>query len=139
MRDPPLIVPVGGDRETPTDTRQISQFVFAKPAGPIGDKGQHVSGGISAIDRHRDIIGAAALAQLDQHLKIELVVRQVEAPPQCFSAIADAIHRVLFIGDRVGDLVRDHHLHGFASIAPPRDCGAEELRMQRAGVERRPQ
>ena len=138
MRDPILIVSVGSDREAPTDTRQIGQFVFAKPAGPIGDKGQHVSGGISAIDRHGDIVGAAALAQLDQHLKIKLVVRQVEAPPQCFSAIADAIHRVLLIGDRVADLVRDHHLHGLSRISPPGDRGAEELRMQRGGVERYP-
>ena len=38
VRDPILVVPVGGDREAPTDTRQIGQFVFAKPAGPIGDK-----------------------------------------------------------------------------------------------------
>ena len=79
--DPPLIVPVGGDREAPTDTRQIGQFVVAKPVGPIGDKGQHVSGGINAIDRQGDIVGAAALAQFDQHLEIELVVWQVETPP----------------------------------------------------------
>jgi hypothetical protein len=38
VRDPILIVPLGGDRETLTDTRQIGQFVFAKPAGPIGDE-----------------------------------------------------------------------------------------------------
>jgi hypothetical protein len=49
------------------------------------------------------------LAQLDKHLKIKLVVRQVEAPPQCFSAIADAIHRVLLIGDRVAESARCRH------------------------------
>jgi hypothetical protein len=125
--------------ETLTDTHQIGQLIFAKPGGPIGDKGQHVSGGINSIDRQGDIVGAAALAQLDQHLKIELVVGQVEAPPQCFPAIADAPHRVLLVGDRVGDLVRDHHLHGLTGISPPGDRGTEELRIQRGGVERHPQ
>ena len=40
---------------------------------------------------------------------------------------------------RVGDLVRDHHLHGLAGVAPPGERGAEKLRMQRGGVERHPQ
>jgi len=35
--------------------------------------------------------------------------------------------------------VRDHHLHGLAGVAPPGERGAEELRMQRGGVERHPQ
>jgi hypothetical protein len=33
----------------------------------------------------------------------------------------------------------DHHLHGLTRISPPGDRGAEELRMQRRGVERYPQ
>jgi len=71
-----------GERADPKAEIEGCQALFvAKPAGPIGDKGQHVSGGIGAIDRHGDIVGATALAQLDQHCKIELVVRQVEAPP----------------------------------------------------------
>jgi hypothetical protein len=137
--DPPLIVPVGDDRQALPHTRQIGQFAVCEPARPIGDKGHHVSGGINTVDRHGDIVCTAAIAQLDQHLEIELVGRPVKAAPQRFPAVADTSHRVLFIGDRVGDLVRDHHLHGLAGVAPPGERGAEELRMQRGGVERHPQ
>jgi hypothetical protein len=98
-----------------------------------------VSGGINTVDRQGDIVGAAAIAQFDQHLEIELVGRPVEAAPQRLPAIADTSDRVLFMGDRVGDLVRDHHLHGLAGVAPPGQRGAEELRMQRGAVERHPQ
>jgi hypothetical protein len=79
------------------------------------------------------------IAQLAQHFEIKLVGRPVETAPQRLPAVADAAHRVLFIGDRVGDLVRDHHLHGLAGVAPPGERSAEELRMQRGGVERHPQ
>jgi len=137
--DPPLVVPVGDDRETLRHTRQIGQFAVCEAARPIGDKAQHVSGGVNTIDRQGDIVCTAALAKLDQHLKIELVDRPVETPAKRFSSIADTPHRVLFIGDRVGDLVCDHHLHGLAGVAPPSERGAEELRMQRGGVESQPQ
>jgi hypothetical protein len=91
------------------------------------------------LDREGDVVGAATLAQLDQHLEIELVVRAVEAAPKRLPAVADASHRVLFIEDRVGDLVRDHYLHGLAGIAPPGEGCAEILRVQRAGVMCHPQ
>ena len=139
VSDPPLIVPVGDDRKTLPNTRQIGQFAFAKPVGPIGDKGQHISGGISAIDRQGDILGAAAIPQLAQHLEVEFVIRPVDAAAQRLPAVAHAPDRVLLIGDRVGDLVRDHHLHGLTGISPPADRGAEKLRMQGGGVDRYPQ
>ena len=62
-------------RKALTDTGHIDQFVFAKPLGPIGDERSALNGGINAIDRQRDLVDAAALAQLDQQVSAELRAR----------------------------------------------------------------
>ena len=65
------------------------------------------------------MIGSAALPQLEQHIEIELVIREVETAAQCLTTLADAANRVLSIRDRVTDLVPNPYLRRFADIPPP--------------------
>jgi hypothetical protein len=128
-------VAVDDDRQSLPNPRKVVDLVRRKAAGPVGHERDHVIDGMHAGDRQRQIVGAAALPQLEQHIEIQLVIGEVEAAAQCLVILADAANRVLFVWDRVPDLVPDQHLRRLANISPPHHRGAKELRVDRADMQ----
>jgi hypothetical protein len=67
------------DRQSLPNPRQVVDLVRREAAGPVGHERDHVIDGMYAGDRQRQIIGAAALPQLEQHLEIELITDRYRA------------------------------------------------------------
>jgi len=128
------------ERDHPLAGQPVRTLGKAAQVGGPQHRGQRHSGAAADLSGQHLRPGIGAEISAKQIVRDPILIVPVggdrEAPPQCFPAIADAPHRVLLIGDRVADLVRDHHLHDLSRISPPGNRGAEELRMQRGGVER---
>jgi hypothetical protein len=69
---------IAGELATPS-LRQVVDFVRSEAARPVGHERDHVIDGMYAGDRQRQIVGAAALPQLEQHIEIEMIIGEVEA------------------------------------------------------------
>jgi hypothetical protein len=71
--------------------------------------------------------------------EIERVIRDIDAPPNCFSCHHNPPDRVIFVGKQILHFMSYERQHGPTGGTPPDEVCAEILRMQRAEVKSRPQ
>jgi hypothetical protein len=134
--DLPLTVHVGDDRQMLRQGQKVRRLAFGEPAGAVRDIGRHVPPGTErARDRQRKILGSAAGLQLAQDGKVELRFGAVQPAAQDLASLAHPPDRVVVVGERITQFMRDHDLLGLPGVAPPQICGATKLRMQRSAVQ----
>ena len=91
-----------------------------------------------AGDGQRKIIGGALGLEIVQDRKIEQRVGDIDPAPQRFAVQDNSSDRVVLVSEPLGQFMRNHRQRGLAGRAEPDEVRAQELRMQRAGVQRHP-
>ena len=118
---------------------QVRDFLRHESADAVGDKGHHIIGAERTFHRQREIVGRAFGLEIKQDRKFKLVVGQIDATPQRFTARCNPPHRVGFVCEHFLHFMGHERHGGLAGGTPPDKACAEILRMQRSHMEGRPQ
>jgi len=138
LGDLSLDVRVGKNRQPFADGTQLRDLLFRETTRPVGGVARHVAA-VGAGYRKAEIFSAALRFDVVENGKIEPCLRSIQTAVHGFAAVAYARHQVFFIGHDVHDFVHHHDFLSLRRVPPPHISGTEELRMQRAAVQRDPQ
>src|ERR1700722_1116041 len=121
------------------DTGQIRDFLRGESANAIGGVRHRVVGAERAPNRQCKIVGRAFCLEIMEDREIELVIGDIDAASQRFTAQAYLPYWVIFMAGQFLNLMGNESLHSLAGRAQPDKACSEILRVQRASMKGCPQ
>ena len=138
LGDLSLDVRVGKNGQPFADGTQLRDLLLRETTRLIGGVARHVAA-VGAGYRKAEIFRAALRFDVVENGKIEPRLGSIQTAAHGFAAVAYARHQVFCIGHDVHDFVHHHDFLSLRRVPPPYVSRAQELRMQRAAMQRDPQ